>query len=298
MKKKSINKKAVKKKSVLDKKEKRKKHFFNKVDKKQMIWIVSIIALVLLAYIFLRVIPQQGYSHTETKKGDIISCADSDSGLNYFLQGSLKVNYDSGNTEFIADSCLNPGNLIENFCESNSKRSVEQNCEFGCFEGACLSQADDSEIFIDEFLATECGEVYFTTPKNAFSSSDHGKFSALDTLDFDADTHWFGDVEEPYPKWILFDLGERKCISEADIYIFKRDLPTTFDLQVSNDQVRWKTIGENITLTEITNAGIEFPATTLARYIRIYQTSGVRPFGTLSEIRVGLSDFPEDFLNG
>ncbi|MEK6888691.1 MAG: discoidin domain-containing protein [Nanoarchaeota archaeon] len=225
------------------------------------------------------------------------SCTDSDSGKDYFSQGNVKIIYNSGKTEFFSDSCLDSGRLQEYSCEDKNSIANQINCEFGCFEGICLTQEEEISVLIAKDLALFCGEYKFSTPKNAFASSDYGNFSALDTLDFDANTHWFGELSESYPKWIAFDLGERKCIREADLYVFKRDLPLSLDLQVSNDNVRWKTLQKDLVLENITTIGVELPDTVLARYIRLYETSGKREFGTLAEIRLNIADFPEGIIN-
>jgi len=79
--------------------------------------------------------------------GNVISCTDSDGGLNYFVQGSC---VDSVHSLPMDDGCIqsnesNNGWLREINCEDRGSGFMCQmndyECPYGCYQGACLNEA-------------------------------------------------------------------------------------------------------------------------------------------------------------
>src|SRR3989344_1337736 len=88
-----------------------------------------------------------------------------------------------------------------------------------------------------------CGEYYSLTPITATASDIlSSSYSPSQAIDKNINTHWIGNSSVPYPKWIYFDLGSRKCINSADLYFFQFFLPITVTIQTSNDATAWTTI--------------------------------------------------------
>ena len=72
------------------------------------------------------------------------SCTDSDNGIELFIRGTCvrEVFYsEGGNADGTGDVCsADLTSLKECYCEEDSLESIEVDCEFGCFAGACLAE--------------------------------------------------------------------------------------------------------------------------------------------------------------
>jgi hypothetical protein len=136
------------------------------------------------------------------------------------------------------------------------------------------------------FAGAKCGNYTETLPSKAFASSvESDNYLPEKAIDRTAVTHWKSNASEAFPQWIYFDLGEKKCVKGAELYVYRTFGPIKMDIQISDDEQiwrnvvsQWKVNGGNYTKKEFS----EVPA----RYVRIYQTEGARGFGSLSEIRI------------
>src|SRR3989338_5548960 len=123
------------------------------MDKKETITL-GIFVFFLLATVILLffAVPREGIigkAVTETDKDKVISsqaitnelgCADSDSGRNYFEQGSVNYCNSDNNCFTQKDSCSGK-KLSEWYCENNEARYEEHECEDVCEEGVCVTIA-------------------------------------------------------------------------------------------------------------------------------------------------------------
>ena len=145
-------------------------------------------------------------------------------------------------------------------------------------------------IFVS-FLASivitsaECGEYSKQYPIFTYASSESPEYGAVKAIDKDARTHWKSDANAKFPQWIQFDLGERKCIKEVELYFNKAYMPINYTIESSNDLDNWREISEEKSAVAggyITNEIAE----NQARYLRIMINSGEKGIATLSEISV------------
>lgn len=252
------------------------------------------------------------------------SCTDSDGGKNYEKAGVAITRNSSGIFSSVADRCSGD-NLYEYYCEGNNSAYEVYVCPNGCngVDGSCrrpqLQQQKTENILLIEKLevkaeTTEEKEVQETTseevpetqelkekdicgvysrelPETAFASSAMGEYPALNAIDDNLDTKWYGSFELAYPKWIAFDLGEKKCIRAIDLYVYEWDLPITFDVHVSNDGITWNNLLHDIKMETPREIGLAFPKPVIAKFIRIYEKSGGRKFGSLEEIKILMADY-------
>lgn len=131
-----------------------------------------------------------------------------------------------------------------------------------------------------------CGNYTYSSPIDAKASSiESGQYPAIKAIDGKETTHWKGDAKEQMPHWIYFDLGEKRCIKQLDLYIYRTYGPITMDIQISDDAKSWKTLLSKVQVPGGNNTKYSF-AETSARFIRLYQTESPRNFGSLSEIKV------------
>jgi len=69
-----------------------------------------------------------------------IRCIDSDGGINYGLKGFILKNTTMTSTQIWYDTCLNPSQLQEGYCDKSRKtgeRVLIYSCPLGCYLGAC-----------------------------------------------------------------------------------------------------------------------------------------------------------------
>lgn len=83
------------------------------------------------------------------------SCTDSDGGQNFFEQGETCGGINTGETNCIIDTCTNPSTLKEYYCNKNQRAQTSEECEFGCFNGACLEAQPTCGNSVFEF-GEEC----------------------------------------------------------------------------------------------------------------------------------------------
>ncbi len=140
----------------------------------------------------------------------------------------------------------------------------------------------------------QCGSYELETPKDAIASSQFTNYRAANAIDNNVDTHWFGDPALKYPKTIDLDFGGKRCINAVELNVFIWDVPLKLEVQVSDDNREWRTVSEQIVLNEGAKfERVEFPETT-ARYVRIHELAGKRPYGALSEIRISAARLDGD----
>lgn len=220
-------------------------------------------------------------------KGKITSCTDLASvEKDYFSEDTVQIKYNSGISDLFGDYCKDSVNLVEYSCNGNSLVSEEYTCDAGCYKGACISPKDIKSVY----NTSACGDYFAFSPVNAVSRSQFGAYSPLNAIDQDLLTRWYGNPRNAFPKWIYFDLGNKKCISQLDLYAFSEDLPITLKIQASHDTAIWTTIKDNVTLSSSSTPNILLPSNIKARYIRIVETSSAREYGSLSEIRLMVAD--------
>src|SRR3989338_3626282 len=199
-------------------------------------------------------------------KGKITECTDLSGVKDYYTQDTLQIKYESGAPDLFGDYCKDAKNLIEYSCAGNSMNSEEYKCESGCFEGACIIPGDSESIF-NQNISQKCTDYKIISPINAIAQSTYGAYSALNAIDNDVLTNWYGDPNSRFPKWIYFDLGDKKCIHQIDLYAFKGDLPIVVDIQASQDAVLWTSISKNISLKDSSAPNITMPSYLVAKYI-------------------------------
>ncbi|HLC53896.1 MAG TPA: discoidin domain-containing protein [Candidatus Nanoarchaeia archaeon] len=232
----------------------------------------------------------------------ILRCNDSDAGKNPSIYGEVSI-ANATTASIYVDACVSEIELDEQYCDNNMAESEVQYCSGGCQQGVCIQSAageqlpemgEEGESAPEESMeegtgidgsALGCGTYAFTTPRSATASSQFHNYRAANAIDNNPNSHWFGDPNLGYPKWITLDLGIRRCVNSVDITLFLWDAPMTLDIQTSVDGRTWQTAAK----ASIAEGGKaerkEFPET-VARYIRLYETAGKRSYGTLSEIQV------------
>jgi len=98
-------------------------------------------------------------------------CVDSDGGENYFLRGTLTMN----DRVVWTDSCLNPSQLQESFCDKTrlktGYRTVVYDCLRGCFEGACLANETKKIVWVSNNTTTTIPTSTTTTIKTVTVST-------------------------------------------------------------------------------------------------------------------------------
>ena len=223
-------------------------------------------------------------------KGDVIECIDFGIDKDFFTKDSAQLKYNTGSSDIFGDYCKDTVNLIEYSCKGNGLASEEYHCSSGCYDGACVNPQNVPTIF-NNSLSSRCEDFNYISPVNAVARSQYGGYSALYAIDQDPSTHWFGRPTLPFPEWIYFDLGETKCVSSADMYFFKEDLPLIIEIQGSHDTVIWRDLwNHKVTINNSINLNMEFPKNLTVRYIRLVEFSSKRPYGTISEIRLNAAD--------
>ena len=237
-------------------------------------------------------------------------CEDSDGGKNYTIKGIVTITNQTTASQKYEDGCFSDKGLYEYYCDNNGNIALETvSCEGVCLEGACSSQQpslknntsstpkEEESGFgesIPESQESKCaGDYELLTPRAALANSVFNNFRASNSIDGDPETHWFGDPEKNYPKWIAFDLGGTKCVNGVELEFFIWDVPITFDIQTSLDNKKWTTVQSNIIVSDGGKKIRKDFAETTARFIRIYEKEGKRTYGTLSEIQVNAAPYGE-----
>ena len=224
---------------------------------------------------------------TTSYQSEILSCNDSGKDLDYFKRGIVSVNYKNGITDLYGDNC--EGSFTnEYYCEFNNLNVKKYECEAGCFEGACITPSEEEGV-LNENISLRCHSYRITSPLNAVAQNEFSYYSALNAIDGDLTTHWFGDPAHRYPKWIYFDFGNPVCVTNIDLYAFVQDTPISGNIQASNDAIRWSTILSNVTIKNV-SLTIDLPQIVTARYIRWFETSSNRSYGSLTDARFRISD--------
>ncbi len=150
------------------------------------------------------------------------------------------------------------------------------------FSSFVLAQSEESNRDI-------CRQYFQIQPEKAKASSTLPGYPASNAIDSDANTNWFGNPQDNFPKWIQFDLGSKRCVNSADLAFFFRDSPSSFQLEISNDGKSWTNLSDEVKLEEgqdLANIGF-FPK--IGRYVRFLQTSSKREYGSLREISLDSS---------
>lgn len=266
------------------------------VRKEVTIIIVSLIVLSAISSLFIFTdisfsVKKIFIQDTNTKNLKSVSCIDPEQYSDYFIKGTVQVIYQNDITEIYGDACQNSSDLIEYYCKDNSLVKEIYNCLSGCFDGACINP-QKIESVNDENLSNTCLDYNSISPINAISQNQYGAYSAINTIDYNLDTRWYGSPYESFPKWIYFDLEEKKCVNQFDLYFFNEELPITLSLQASQDAFNWFDVTGNITINSSELSRQDFPKTLTARYIRITEYSSAREYGSLSDVRFNVAKIP------
>lgn len=235
-------------------------------------------------------------------------CYDSDGGKNYKEKGFVNITNQTSSSQIYEDGCFSEKGLFEYFCQDSNAVLETVVCEGICSQGACssvnISKENESPSQSEESfgettqessaeLKLNCGSYSLITPKAALANSLFNNFRASNAIDGDPETHWFGDPEKGYPKWITFDLGSKKCVNGLELEFFIWDVPITFDIQTSLDNKHWTNVQSNLVVSDGGKKIRKDFAETYARFIRIYEREGKRTYGTLSEIQVNAAPYGE-----
>ena len=264
--------------------------------RKDILLIVFLIA-VILALIFILMYTDVSQNlkslfnnEIASDKGKVTQCNDLAPVSNdYFTQDSIQIKYELGAQDLFGDYCKDALNLVEYGCNGTSVLTENYLCDAGCYEGACISPKNIKSVY-DSVSSSTCKNYHPISPVNAIARSQYGSYSPLNAIDNDLTTRWYGSPKYSYPRWIYFDLGNTKCISQLDLYEFSMDLPIRLKVQASHDTAVWITVKDNVTLSKTSTLNIEMPSNLTARYIRIVELSGPRPYGGLADIRFMVAD--------
>jgi len=148
----------------------------------------------------------------------------------------------------------------------------------------------DGKISIDD-----CGEFSYTAPVAVTaSSSTLPGYPPENAIDGKTGMPWLGINDNKYPKWIYFDLGEEKCVNEVSIAMFPTHTPLKMDIQTSNNPEEiWENVVSDWDYDTEHQSNFHKQAFDVvkARYVRVYQTEGTSPFGSIGEIRITAADY-------
>jgi hypothetical protein len=137
-----------------------------------------------------------------------------------------------------------------------------------------LDSGDDS--------AGQSNAYSFETPSSTEANSElRSKYSSAKAVDGDYDSYWFGK-KNGYPKWIALDLGETKFMNGIEISFNNKDLPLTFDIEVSGDGGSWSKVVNDFEVkegdgTKVGKGSYQFVvdfAEISGRYLRIVEKNG------------------------
>ena len=76
----------------------------------------------------------------------VITCSDTDGGLNYYVKGSISWSDSYGNYNFGPDYCVDSTKLAEGYCYPGNTLPPQVQyalCPYGCYNGACLSSGSN-----------------------------------------------------------------------------------------------------------------------------------------------------------
>ena len=102
-------------------------------------------------------------------------CIDSDSGKDYYTQGSLDIGCPEGATcGTFTDYCKDKNTLIENYCKDKEPMGEEYTCPEGCLNGVCkkLETQNQGSITLTE---TGSGEVIIKSQNREATTSESVK---------------------------------------------------------------------------------------------------------------------------
>ena len=259
--------------------------------------------------------PQENSSNSSSVSVPGRNCFDSDGGKNYFVKGIVNITNANGSSSFYEDGCYSGSGLYEYSWNQIHVLFNTTSCIAGSNQGACnpapsqvnsageqaQSENNTNSIVQSETISSSpekplfyCGSYSRISPREAVASSQFNNYRAANAIDGNADTHWFGDTNDAYPKWIYFDLGSKKCINAVELNAFIWDTPINFEIQVSSDARTWNRVGSEHTIVNGGSYSNYDVDEVTARYIRIYEISGKRGYGTLSEIHVNAAPYTEN----
>jgi len=105
-------------------------------------------------------------------------------------------------------------------------------------------------------------------------------------IDGDPNTHWAADFA---PQWLEVDLGKTRTIGRVVVLHFFQDKRFYhYDIQLSNDQLNWRTVVSKTTDSPVTPTGDTYVfAPTKARYVRVLMKHNSANVGLhISELQV------------
>lgn len=240
------------------------------------------------------------------------SCTETDNGNAPDKAGITNITNSSGTT-LVADKCTDGTHLQEFYCSDTALGMELVTCTGTCTNGACTtttaaeasqtqSQPGTSEgvetpregiVTSERETSSRCGTYESVTPRDAVSSSQFHNFRAVNAIDNDVNTHWFGDPKLSYPKWIYFDLGTKKCVDAVDANVFLWDAPLTLDIETSDDGQSWQSLISGWTIDEGGKFSRREFSEVQTRYLRLVETSGKRAYGTVSEVTINAAPIEE-----
>lgn len=181
----------------------KKKRFFNRFS----IVFLAIIIVIIILFVF-KPIKLSPYGSSGSGTG--FFCTDSDSGTNYFLQGTLRT--ESTYTDYCQtdeETGEQTNTLTEYYCLNGRMNSVFYDCENGCDNGACI-QISPGET---KTIPLSVGNNYIALPLKPISNNINDIVAGVDGIQLSIynngfSTYTFDGLEN---KWLpdgVLDAGK------------------------------------------------------------------------------------------
>lgn len=160
-----------------------------------------------------------------------LHCIDSDGGKDYYTKGH--IDHGDGTREYDKCDTWNPGyekHVIEYYCTSDGSGQTNYGCPYGCFDGRCNSEPQESDYFtvtrvIDgDTIEINTGEkvrlICIDTPETYEPGYQEAK-NYLTNLILNKEVYLEKDVSETdrYGRLLRYIYTEEDCTDLADCFV-------------------------------------------------------------------------------
>jgi len=143
----------------------------------------------------------------------ILSCEDSDNGMNYLAKGTLVIK-DTKATFTNVDFCSDGNVLIENYCNDENYSAIEiYNCSNGCSDGACIEEPDDCTPADNKICDANDSNIIDTQDFKSMTYTESGDNLILE-LEF-----WSNPID--IPSMISVYFSSAKDAADSTIRVFR-----------------------------------------------------------------------------